>query len=648
MTHHYSFLLIFVFVFSCQNQNDLDWALSMAKENRAELEKVLTHYRNDSLKLQAAGFLITNMVYWYSYTSERIEEQMEQYELKSTTSLTPQEITDSINRKYGPFDHANMVREYDIYKIDSAFLVRHIDFAFKVWEEQPWGKNVTFENFCEYVLPYRIGDEKLCDWREDIYNRYNHFFIDHRDSLSLQDPLFAARLVMDSLSNKPIHFTTMLPYTPHVGPRIVDWRSGTCRELSDMVVYTLRSLGIPCGIDFMIRTGNNNVTHYWNFVLDKNGHTMIAEYADADIREQTQLHNNPKGKVHRNTFSLNKVMYQDMRKISDIIAPSFRYPKFLDVTSIYSGKYNLKLKFPGTVLYDSSLKNEIVYLCLSERENWVPVGWSAYKKDSVLFEDVEGNVVFRLATYNGKNLVMQSDPFSVEKNTGVIRFFDPQDEMETVKLLFKHHLYVDEFIFRMPGGVFEASNHANFADADTLHIIKDVPNRLCTTVYTHNTKKYRYVRYKGPEGSYCNISELLLYENAIDTIPFYGDVIGTPGCLEGDGSHEFTNVFDGDPYTSFNYLLPDSGWAGMDFKSPRKIEKLVYIPRNRDNFIRKGDLYELLYWKNRQWNSAGRMIAQADSLLYSVPKNSLLYLKNHTRGKDERIFEYTNDEQKFW
>ena len=39
----------------------IEYALQLAKGNRPELEKVLNHYRNDSLKLEAAKFLIRNM-----------------------------------------------------------------------------------------------------------------------------------------------------------------------------------------------------------------------------------------------------------------------------------------------------------------------------------------------------------------------------------------------------------------------------------------------------------------------------------------------------------------------------------------------------------------------------------------------------------
>lgn len=41
-------------------------------------------------------------------------------------------------------------------------------------------------------------------------------------------------------------------------------------------------------------------------------------------------------------------------------------------------------------------------------------------------------------------------------------------------------------------------------------------------------------------------------------------------------------------------------------------------------------------------------MANSDSLVYNVPKGALLYLKNHSGGVDERIFEYVDGEQVFW
>ncbi len=61
-----------LFLASC-TQTRLERALAMAGDNRAELEKVLTHYTQnpaDELKLRAAEFLIENMPWHYSYGGE--------------------------------------------------------------------------------------------------------------------------------------------------------------------------------------------------------------------------------------------------------------------------------------------------------------------------------------------------------------------------------------------------------------------------------------------------------------------------------------------------------------------------------------------------------------------------------------------------
>lgn len=622
--------------------------MSASGDNEAELNKVQEKYKNDSLKLKAVEFLISNMPYHYYYSGKRLDNQMEQYELFSTAKLTPEEITDSLHRKYGPFNIHNLNREFDILNIDSSYLVNNIEAAFNVRDNHPWGHNVTFDDFCEYILPYRIGDEVLPVWRDSVYNRYVHFLNDIIDSPEAEDPLFVARVLLDSLSKAPIYFTNGMPYTPHIGPKVLDWRSGTCKELADIATYVLRAFGIPCGVDYMVMRGDSNGRHFWSFVLDKNGMTYYMDFPDTILRPATDLLDS-KAKVYRSTYSLNMGIKEPMSKVTPKIHPLFNVPKFVDVTPVYAGQYSLSLKVPLERVYDDSMREKLFYLCLSVRDSWVPVAYGVKKQKAIHFENVEGNVVFRLATYDDRELQMASDPFLFEKETGDIRYFDCSDDYEVAKLLFKYYLYSEQFIYRMPGGVFEASNDPRFKEVDTLYMISQLPTRLYNTAYSKKSeKKYRYIRYKGAEGSFCNIAELMLFESQLDSIPIKGTPIGTLGSFYQDGSHEYTSVFDGDRYTSFDYMHSSDGWVGLDMYSPRTIEKIVYVPRNRDNFIRKDDLYELFYWSNRRWISLGKQKAASDSLLYTVPKGSLLYLKNHTRGKDERIFEYADDFQRFW
>ena len=281
--------------------------------------------------------------------------------------------------------------------------------------------------------------------------------------------------------------------------------------------------------------------------------------------------------------------------------------------------------------------------------DWAPIGWCLYDKQlGAVFEDVEGQVIFRLGTYENGRICPQSDPFLLDRESGEVRFFPSGGREVEVTLLHKYELYFEPFVRRMVDGVFEGSNDPHFNRKDTLFIIKEFPERLWNVAQVNSARSYRYVRYYGPKDSYCNISEAAFYASAADSVPLKGKIIGTPGCNGLDGSHEYTNVFDGDPYTSFDYARPTGGWSGLDLGAPQRIEKIVFTPRNRDNFIRTDDEYELFYCHDGEWISAGRVRPHSDSLLYKVPEGALLYLKDHTRGKDERIFEYKNGKQQFW
>ena len=174
-----------------------------------------------------------------------------------------------------------------------------------------------------------------------------------------------------------------------------------------------------------------------------------------------------------------------------------------------------------------------------------------------------------------------------------------------------------------------------------MYLINEKPKRLQTVVQSYSSKPYRYVRYIGPKDSHCNIAEAAFY-TPNDTASLKGKVIGTSGCFQKDGSHEYTNVFDGDVTTSFDYVEPSGGWSGLDLGIPKQIGRIIYTPRNYDNYVCHGDDYELFYCAKRgKWRSLGWQFAEKDSLVYKdVPHNVLLLLKNYSKGVQERIFTY--------
>ncbi|GHT71304.1 hypothetical protein FACS189455_2790 [Bacteroidia bacterium] len=87
----------------------------------------------------------------------------------------------------------------------------------------------------------------------------------------------------------------------------------------------------------------------------------------------------------------------------------------------------------------------------------------------------------------------------------------------------------------------------------------------------------------------------------------------------------------------------------MDFERAVEISEIALLPVNDDNHIAEDELYELYYFAGK-WVSLGQKTGDSNFYLRydNVPENSLLLLKNHTKGKEERIFTYENNKQVWW
>lgn len=630
----------------------LEIALQSAGNSRNELEKVLLYYRensSDSLKYRAVCFLIVNMPF-YSYLSGKQLENYKSYYswLKKSKGKSPEQVADSVKKVFGPI--GNMVRKRDILEIDSAYLCHNIEWAFKVWKEQPWGKNISFDMFCEYILPYRIDDEPLAYWREMYYEKYNSLLDSLRmsNTLDKEDPVVAASYLIERLLDKEHIFTSVTPTSfGHIGPEYVQYLSGSCREVTDFCVYLFRALGIPCAIDFIPMSGSGSAGHFWLVTWDKNGEDYKMDFPEPLqlVRKSWWYAMDMSAKMYRYTFSVNRGVYESMAAYGEELYPFWRLPKFKDVTHGYAQYYKKEMKIPSERIYKEKRDGKIAYLCLSSRDRWIPVDWIEYDRNNLVFRNLKKSSIMRVATYENGSLHFVTDPFIVDGWTNKSHYYSAGEEKQDVVLYAKSNIDTENlFRDRMIGGVFEGSNRADFADKDTLFLIQSKPYRLRTVVKSWSDKKYRYLRYVGPENASCNVAEIAFYEPN-DTTALKGKVLGTPGCSQQDGSHEYTNAFDGKTWTSFDYIEPTGGWTGLDAGKEVQVDRIVYTPRNRDNYIRPGDTFELFYCDG-DWKSAGMMIATTDSLVYrNIPKDVLLLLRNHTRGVDERIFVYENGTQ---
>ena len=655
LSYHIKKVILFFISFlsiSCTPRVDrLEYALCLSGDNRPELEKVLARYSSpeDSLKYRAAVFLIENMPGRGYYEGEHLDRFKEYYPLLRSMRLkkqSPEMAVDSIRRIYGKFDISLLKYREDLHTIDSAYLCRNIECAFKVWEEQPWGRSVNFDDFCEYILPYSVGNEALSDWREMYYEKYNGILdcLRNSDSSDREDPAAAARIITDSLTGpKKIFFTSAAPAAlPHIGPMAADSRSGSCRDLVDFALYVCRALGIPCASDYMPFRGDGNVGHEWASFLGRD--SLYCQDMGNPMVNVSRMKTLRKMKVYRRTFSVNEELsgldIQEPDK-SDFL----KIPRFEDVTPAYAIDFLETLKVPGNELY-GGIKPKSAYLCMSSCFSWVPVAVGKFRRGNAEFDDIDCNVqVMRVASVEDGKLRFWSDPFYI-KESGDLHFYRAGKELQDITVFRKfsdnQELWLQK---RMINGVFEGCNDSTFSKKERLHIIRKLPKRLLVPVRPKKSGPYRYVRYAGPRYGFCNIADMYFYSTDGELLT--GRPMGTPGSYGGDKEHDYLSALDGNSSTSFDSKKYYHGWVGLDFGEPKHIGKIVYTPRNRDNHVRPGDEYELFYCDGN-WKSAGRVTASSDSILYKgLPAGTLYILNNLSRGKDIRVFSYDNGVQEW-
>jgi hypothetical protein len=141
---------------SCASSSHLEQALILAGENRAELEKVLAHYSKDpadTLKYKAACFLIENMPGHYSYKNDAHINDYYNGIRSSVSYSQSKEDNKAVIEKISSEYLTQFEYILDIKIISGDYLIKNIENAFDVWQNGEWATHVSFDDFCEYILP---------------------------------------------------------------------------------------------------------------------------------------------------------------------------------------------------------------------------------------------------------------------------------------------------------------------------------------------------------------------------------------------------------------------------------------------------------------------------------------------------------------
>ena len=622
--------------------------LEHAGRNHSELHKVLDHYKQlaaDSLKYKAAYFLIENMQTHYFYKSDPefygVIDSLNRNELNQDELFIK---IDSIRKK-------NQIKiskkRWDSQNLSSQFLIEQIDKSFENWEKTPWKDKYSLEDFCEYVLPYTVSEEKREIWIDYYRNKYLPFISEkienyNVDGLNLINLCITLNDSLRKISPITLRNTGLANYPPLAVDHI---RFGSCDNYIARTIYLMRSLAIPVGKDFAPQWGSYTQSHSWNTLLAEDGRHYPFTGFDENINEWHLDYRIDCPKMFRITYGMQKESLA-AQEFQEEIPGFLKQANLIDVTKEYIPVSDVNL------LVDNPQRKKVAYLCVFDNKNWIPVNWGLINNNRVTFKDMGRKVMYLPTFYTNGRFVSASHPFILD-SLGQVISLQAGKEKETLFVERKFHSRKIKPILlpRMLNGRFMGANKPDFSDEKTLYQISELPKISFNTIDLEKGDEYRYIRYRADSEKYPDIAELELYTKEKETYrKLSGKAIGTDGsAYEPIEKYGKQAAFDGDWLTFFSNH--DKGaWVGLDFGKKERINRIRFLPRNDDNSIHPGNKYELFYWDNGKWNTLGKKIGDESCVLVydNCPTGALFLLHNHTQGNEERIFTYKNGEQIFW
>ncbi len=613
----------------------------------AELEKVLAHYAGDSLKQEAARFLINNMYDKFAYDGELLERYDTLFSLYASYVAEGgmegdpdfvHQCWDSLLQTYGPIDVSRLQKRYDNESVTADFLINEIDVAFEAWKSVPDSLACSFDLFCRYVLPYRVGTEPLESTRRAMFADFRAL----RDS-SLIPASKIIRPLCTELRRVRLFSNSSLLWGYPVSISMTNMqraRRGACMHLCEYYVNVLRACGLPATIDYVNQWGNRHLGHAWVTLLNDSGQVVF----DALGRDRFKFRYKPT-KIYRRTYEMQSFDEQ----ARDFVPGYLLLRNSIDVSHLYFPTHQVQVKGKDDVV--QTYKNyPYGVICVFDNRRWQPVDYGPVDSGTFTFDNLIGDVCYMAGYYDHGAFVPATSPF-ILTTEGEIRFVEAKTEaVESLHLTRKYPKFsgVVSFLRALKGGVVEVADDAGFRTARKLMDVRtDAGQDVIDLLPERSVGLHRYVRVRG----ISNLAEVTFYGRrpgeAYDT-ELTGTFFGAP---ESDGANSWKKAIDKDYNSYFANTPEDENYVALDLgdDNPYMVTRVRYVPRSDTNFIIPGCRYRLDYWDGNRWKTVGEKKADSFSVDFEhVPAGRLYILHCLDGGSEERIFTYESGKQCWW
>ena len=660
------FIITLLALAACTGNSYRPQAFETLKEHGAanpELQKLYDACPRGDKCFEAACFILANLEGKYSvYDRDRITRYVgiidSMQSAGSLSDLADRQAATRAARRNGGYSTS---MEQDTRALNADSVRASIEESFAAWENAPWHSQYTKEQFYEYVLPYRIANEPLeYYWKRDCLTRFPV------PADSCDDVVACARVINSAISFRgdPLLFGAGVQgYS-----MMLRTNMGKCDDRSIITAMALRAHGIPAACELVPFWGTTNNGHSFCSVILPNGKCLGFNSEDENNQSTYLAQKAPK--IYRRMFSIQDgtILYKMREK--EEIPQIFSYYDLLDVTALH-GITCSDIKID---LSRCKTDNRIAWLALFSPCSWNIVAYAENKGANTLFtdmgtgtdghgecltlgENIGDGILYMPCFYVHGEVIPVANPI-IHSDHGDRAVVADTVHRQAVTLTRKYPRLqrIVNYAGQMSGGIFEGAMRADFSDARELYYVVSTPLSRMQRVEVSDAKPCRAVRFRKPKGA-LSIGEMRFFDPSgrqINGKPTASSVLADdPGLAK---------VFDGDPLTFLAVSGMLDGWVGVRFDRPEVVAAIEFCPRTDDNDISPGDSYELFYWQSGgagthnpmatqggEWVSLGRQTAASHELVYSnAPAGALLWLRDLTRGREERPFTYENGGQVWW
>ncbi|WP_396603269.1 hypothetical protein [Algibacter sp. R77976] len=618
---------------------------------KAEFEKVLEYFNKeeDNLKLKCAQVLISNIpLYSYKKEPETFNQVVDSiHSLKNKLIIYSDSLkynkrilkkvqdifVDKMNFlcKTNEFFDKEEVRDIDT--LSSSFLIENINLAFEAHYKLPKKYRTNFNDFCNYVLPYRNDQEPLeFHKRKELYEKYSWVY-DSIKTKPLEDIII--QIYDDLKINIDFKKLSKLDLSPTYS-QIEKLQYGLCRDVTNYFVLLFRSLGFAAGTDYITTKGNRHspIGHNWFFIMHDNTFLPIQARSKSlifsDIDKIFKLTNMPK--VYRNVF--NKVNLKNLAITKDT-----------DVTSLYRPTSTVQIKN----IFQTSYKEDYKLCVFNRKSNWFEVDESfKLVNNKVTFNNVGRGIVYAVTNsflepinypfyldYKGNLMFLKNKNLKEDKPFNITRKYPPIDLPNKWKT---------DRIKALNNCKLQGSNYLDENSFKDIYTIKNFCSTQKNQFLFKKEEKYKYYRLIAEEGtSYTSyIAEFALIN--MDLKPIENVKIDFYGTKESKLKQK-SKITDNDPLTFGRFLNMK---ITFEVENSQNVSGFEIQARNDDNHINIGEEYELRVF-DKTWKRVRKEKAKDTVLNYeSLAKDGLYILHNLTKGKEETVFTFDENGNQFW